>query len=160
MGWSRWNSGEARLALKFTGVSLVGFAVDAILLQIGVSMGAAPAWARLFSLAIAMQLTFVINARLVFHAHDRSQRLHQWVGYMLSNGVGNVFNYWIFITLVSTRLPVASNHLVALTVGAMTAWAMNFACARFVVFRKRDRGLQTAPTQAKGLIASGSGETP
>jgi putative flippase GtrA len=129
--------GEARLALKFTGVSMLGFAADALLLQVGVSIGVAPAWARLFSLAVAMQLTFVLNARLVFLGHDGGQWRRQWVGYMLANGVGNIVNYWIFVALISTRWPLASNRLVALAVGAAAAWAINFACSRFLVFRRR-----------------------
>jgi putative flippase GtrA len=128
---------KARLALKFMGVSLIGFATDALLLQLGVSSGLQAAWSRLISLGVAMQVTFLINALFVFHAHDRSRWPRQWLRYMVSNGFGNFCNYWIFVTLVSTHWPIASNRLFALSVGAFCAWMMNFASARFVVFGKR-----------------------
>jgi len=144
MGETAAAGREARLAIKFMGVSMVGFATDALLLQIGVASGIGTAWARLFSLAVAMQVTFIINALMVFHAHDRSRWGRQWLRYMLSNGVGNVCNYWIFVTLISTHWPIASNRLFALCVGAFCAWMMNFASARFVVFGKK-RWVRTPP---------------
>lgn len=137
MTGSQSRLGEARLALKFTGVSMLGFAADALLLQLGVSIGVAPAWARLVSLAVAMQLTFVLNARLVFLGRDPGQWRRQWVGYMLANGVGNAVNYGIFVALISTGWPLASNRLFALAAGAAAAWAITFAGARFLVFRRR-----------------------
>jgi putative flippase GtrA len=125
---------EGRLALKFVGVSLVGFAIDAMLLHLGVAAGLSAAWARLISLACAMQVTFVLNGMQVFRTFNRAAWSGQWGRYMLSNGFGNFCNYWIFVTLVSTHWPIASNRMFALAVGAFCAWIMNFASARFFVF--------------------------
>ena len=137
MSQLRARGGEARLAVKFMCVSMVGFATDALLLHLGILSGMAPAWARLISLAVAMQVTFVINARMVFRAHDSSEWPRQWVSYMLTNGFGNFCNYWIFVALVSTHWHILSNHFVALSTGAFCAWVMNFASARFLVFGRR-----------------------
>jgi putative flippase GtrA len=148
MGQGAATGRKAPLALKFVGVSLVGFATDALLLQLGVASGLQAAWSRVISLGVAMQVTFIINALFVFHAHDRSRWLTQWLRYMLSNGVGNFCNYWIFVTLVSTHWPVMSNRLFALSVGAFCAWMMNFASAQFVVFGKRRLAQTPAPPVA------------
>jgi putative flippase GtrA len=126
---------EARLAAKFAGVSLLGFVTDALVLHVGTSAGLEAAWARVISLASAMQVTFLINALVVFKSHDRSAWPRQWLRYMASNGFGNFCNYWIFVTLVSLRWRIVSDHMVALSAGAFCAWMMNFACARFLVFR-------------------------
>jgi putative flippase GtrA len=127
---------EMKLAVKFAAVSLLGFAVDAGLLQLGTTLGLQAAWARLISLICAMQVTFAINSMHVFRERDRDLP-QQWTRYMLSNGFGNFCNYWIFVTLVSLHWAIASNHLVALCCAAFVAWMMNFASARFWVFRRR-----------------------
>jgi putative flippase GtrA len=126
---------EARLALTFGGVGLIGFVVDASLLHVGLAVGL-PAWAaRMVSLFCAMQATFTINGLHVFRSLDRKRLVRQWTGYMLANGFGNFCNYWIFLTLVSLRWPVVSNHYAALAIGSLTAWAINFAGTRLFVFR-------------------------
>lgn len=127
---------EARLALAFGGVGLVGFCVDAALLHLGLGAGL-PAWAaRIVSLFFAMQATFTINRLHVFRDLERTHLARQWTGYMLANGFGNFCNYWIFLTLVSTRWPLISNHYAALAVGSLSAWLINFAGTRMFVFRR------------------------
>jgi putative flippase GtrA len=127
---------EGGLAAKFAGVSLIGFATDAVLLQVGIASGIEPAWSRVISLSCAMQVTFLINGLVVFRTLDRRRWPRQWARYMLSNGFGNVCNYWIFVTLVSTHWRIISNPMVALCVGAFTAWMINYCGARFFVFGK------------------------
>lgn len=127
---------EIRLALTFGGVGLIGFCVDAALLRLGLGLGL-PAWgARIISLFCAMQATFTINGLHVFRSLDRSRFASQWAGYMLANGFGNLCNYWIFLTLVSTHWPVVANHYFALAAGSLSAWAINFAGTRLFVFRR------------------------
>jgi len=122
------------LAAKFTGVSLIGFAIDATLLQLALRAGAEPAWARVFSLVSAMQVTFVINGLHVFRTLDWASWSSCWWRYMLSNGFGNLCNYWIFLSMVSTRWSVVSLPMVALSAGSLAAWTINYLCARFFVF--------------------------
>ncbi|HEX4182559.1 MAG TPA: GtrA family protein [Caulobacteraceae bacterium] len=126
---------EARLALTFGGVGLIGFCVDAALLRLGLGLGL-PAWAaRMISLFCAMQATFTINGLHVFRSLDNCRLVRQWTGYMLANGFGNFCNYWIFLTMVSTHWPVVANHYFALTVGSLSAWVINFTGTRLFVFR-------------------------
>ena len=132
---------ERRLVMKYAGVSLIGFVVDATLLHIGVELGLSPAWARVISLACAMHVTFVINGLHVFRQLDRKRLPRQWLSYMATNAFGNFSNYWIFVTMVSTHWPVVSNHLVALGVGSLTAWIVNFISTRFFVFRRVKQGI-------------------
>jgi putative flippase GtrA len=132
---------ERRLVMRYAGVSLVGFATDAAILHTLVELGMEPAWARLISLGCAMHVTFVLNGLHVFRQLDRRRLPRQWVSYMATNAFGNFCNYWIFVTLVSTHWRVISNHLFALGVGSLTAWVMNFAATRFIVFRRAKRGI-------------------
>lgn len=143
-----------RLALSFGGVGVVGFCVDAAVLHMGLVSGL-PAWAaRIISLFLAMQATFTINGLHVFRCLEPDRLVRQWVGYMLANGFGNFCNYWIFLTLVSTHWRGLSNHYLALAIGSLCAWAINFAGTRLFVFRGRVAGVRTpapdAPSRGPG----------
>ncbi len=122
-------------ALKYCVVSLLGFVVDAAILRAGLMFGA-PAWVRIVSLLCAMQVTFTLNGLMVFRTLTWRTLPRQWSSYMLTNGFGNFCNYWIFVTLVSLHWRVISDPMIALGLGAFTAWMINFLCARFVVFGK------------------------
>jgi putative flippase GtrA len=122
-------------ALKYCCVSLLGFAVDAAILRLGLAFGA-PAWVRVVSLICAMQVTFIVNGLLVFRTLTWKTLPRQWLSYMVTNGFGNFWNYWVFVTLVSLHWRIISDPMIALGFGAITAWMINFVCARFLVFGK------------------------
>jgi len=125
---------EAGLAAKFAGVALLGFAIDAALLHAGVSLGLQPAIARIISLFCAMQATFAVNGLYVFRCLTRTSVVRHWLGYMATSGIGNFCNYWIFVTLVSLHWTLVSNNFVALAAGSLSAWLINYAGARLLVF--------------------------
>ena len=134
-------SRRRRLLAKFTGVALVGFAISAAILHLGLEAGLRPWAARLVALLCAMNVTFLINARFVFHALSRRRFLAQWAAYVANSAFGNFCNYWTFVTLESTHRPVIGNPYLALLAGSAVAWAINFTGARLVVFGGGVRGL-------------------
>jgi putative flippase GtrA len=134
---ARW---EAGMALKFGAVGLLGLAVDATLLRIGLGFGLSAAAARVISLFCAMQVTFLVNGLHVFRCLDRRQWPKQWLGYMTANGFGNLCNYWIFLTLVSTHWPVISDRYLALVTGSFAAYLINYGATRLLVFGKSRAG--------------------
>jgi putative flippase GtrA len=132
---------KRRLLAKFSGVALIGFAVSAIVLHLGLEAGLRPWSARLIALVCAMNLTFLINGRFVFRALTRRRFLAQWAAYIANSAFGNFCNYWVFVSLESTHRPVIGNPYVALFAGSITAWAINFTGARFLVFGNAARKL-------------------
>ena len=126
--------GELRLAAKYSAVSLIGFTVDAIVLHLALVAGLQPAWARVISLATAMNVTFAVNRRLVFQCSDRPGWARQWLSYMGANGLGNLSNYWVFVSLVSFRWPIISTPIAALAAGSVCAWVINYVTTRWLVF--------------------------
>lgn len=134
-----------RLVAKYCGVSLLGFATDVAILQLALHMGLEPAWARVVSLVCAMHVTFLLNGLHVFRRLDRRRAAGQWARYMLSNACGNLLNYWLFVTLVSTRWPLVANPAFAVAVGSSVAWTFNFTATRFLVFRDRRRRRASRP---------------
>jgi len=139
----RKASDEFALIAKYSGVSLVGFAVDAALLHVLLFAAVAPAWARVISLAAAMHVTFVLNGLHVFRALSWQALPAQWWRYMLSNGLGNACNYFIFVAMVSLHRPFVSVPFVALSIGSAVAWLINFFAARYFVFAKAEAALRT-----------------
>lgn len=129
---------EAPMALRFAAVGCLGFAIDLVVLKLCLALGLSAATARFISLLLAMQVTFTVNGLFVFRCLEMSRLPRQWLGYMGSNGFGNLCNYLIFVALVSSRLPVVSDKLIALTTGALTAWAINYLGARMIAFGGSD----------------------
>jgi putative flippase GtrA len=144
----RLGSKQRREGLLIGGhisVSLIGFAIDAVLLTTTIGSGVDAAGARLISLFWAMQTTFVLNGIWVFGNLTLKSLPGQWARYMLCNGAGNVLNYLVFVALVATGAPVVSNHYAALCLAAFTAWTVNYSGARLWAFR---RGPRCAPASA------------
>jgi putative flippase GtrA len=136
---------------------MIGFCVDAAVLHVGLEAGLTAWGARLISLFLAMQTTFINNGLHVFHSLDRTRLVRQWAGYMLANGFGNFCNYWIFITLVSLHWTIVSNHYAALAIGSLSAWAINFAGTRLFVFRRVKASLEPLKTPGPDGPSPGPG---
>ena len=149
---------EILTAAKFAAVGCVGLAADIALLKAGLEAGQSPLQARVISLGCAMQVTFLINGFLVFRCLTRETCLRQWAAYMSSNGLGNLCNYLIFAGLVVSRTPVMSRHYVALAIGSLSAYLINYAGVRLLAFgRPRRPGASVCdpvntedPRQARG----------
>lgn len=136
---------EAALTIRYTGTSLIGFCVDFGVLHL-LHPVLEPAFARVVSLLCAMHVTFVINGLKVFRCLELRQLPRQWAGYMAANGFGNICNYWIFVTLVSTHWRIIGSQPFALAVGSLAAWTFNFAATRWLVFHRPQSGPSpTAP---------------
>lgn len=116
-------------------VSLIGFALDGVLLFTSMGSGLSAAIARLISLFWAMQATFVLNRWLVFRHHELPSLPRQWASYMATNAVGNLLNYGCFVGLTASHAPVISDRYVALCLSAFLAWCVNYCGARLVAFR-------------------------
>jgi putative flippase GtrA len=134
-------AGRRRLLAKFSGVALIGLAVSAVVLHLGLEAGLRAWAARLIALLCAMNVTFLINGRFVFRALTRERFFAQWVAYLANSAFGNVCNYGVFVALESTHRPVIGNPYVALVAGSITAWAINFTGARLLVFGSAGRRL-------------------
>lgn len=132
---------EVVLAAKHVVVSVVGFAIDFVVLHLGIRYGLEPAWARVLSLGIAVNVTFGINRIFVFREFGPDRRIgRQWISYLISGAFGNLCNYWLFVTLVSLHHPRVSSPAVAICISAAAAWIANYSGARLFVFGSRLRG--------------------
>jgi putative flippase GtrA len=134
---------EARVTIQYSLVACLGFVVDVTLLNLGVHLHLAPAVARLISLIVAMQVTFLVNGLFVFRCISRDCVHVMWGGYMVTNGIGNFCNYLIFNALVSLHAPVLSDRVVAVAIGGLAAWIINYVSARLVFGKLKTVKLDT-----------------
>src|SRR5260221_10335918 len=81
-----------RLLAKFTGVALIGFAVSALILHLGLGAGLRPWAARLVALLCAMNVTFLINGRFVSHAPAPQRFFPQRAASTANSPVGNFWH--------------------------------------------------------------------
>jgi len=126
-----------RVTIKYCCASLCGFLTDLVILKAGVALGLPPAWARVISLFTAMQVTFLINGLVIFRCLEWRCLHRQWASYMAMNAFGNLCNFLVFTTLLSLHQRLWSNHTLAVTIGALVAWMINYAGTRFVVFKRK-----------------------
>src|ERR1700761_8023616 len=126
---------EGLTAAKFAAVGGLGFLTDISVLHLCLhAFRLSPFVGRAISLTCAMQVTFLVNGLVVFCCLDAKRWPRQWLGYMATNGVGNLINYLVFAGLIGARLPQVSRTGWALVIGSVLAYAFNFLCVRLVVF--------------------------
>jgi len=136
---------EILIAARFGTVGCVGFLTDITLLRIGLVLGFSPLAARLVSLTCAMQVTFLLNGLVVFRRLRRETAVRQWLRYMGSNGLGNLINYLIFVTLVLSRWPWISRRGTALVIGSLFAYLINYTGCRLMVFGRPEASAAKTP---------------
>ena len=124
--------------LRFCVVGGVGFCVDAavLLLLVGVA-GLDPVAARFASFACAVLATFELNRRWAFAGAPPQPYLHRLAAYLGVQGVGFLFNLGVY-SASYLLLPAPLNApVLSLAYASVLALVVNFAGARFVVFRRR-----------------------
>jgi putative flippase GtrA len=131
------DSPHGGVTWKYCFASICGFLTDLAVLKAGVAMGLPPAWARVISLTTAMQVTFLINGLVIFRCLEWRRLHRQWSGYMAMNAFGNLCNFLVFTTLLSLHQRLLSNHTLAVSIGALIAWTINYTGTRFLVFKPR-----------------------
>src|ERR1700744_4042055 len=100
---------EGLTALKFAAVGGLGFLTDISVLHLCLhALRLSPFVGRAISLTCAMQVTFLVNGLVVFCCLDWKRWPRQWLGYMATNGLGNLINYLVFAGLIGSSLPPGS----------------------------------------------------
>lgn len=147
---SRPLTRELCLAVRFAAVSLVGFAVDALGLKIGIALGLGAEISRVGSLLVALQVTFFLSRRLVFNHNAPGTLRRDWWRFMLANSFGSLWNLAIFVAMTRAPWPDLpdpwpdlSAPWVALLVSASVASVINYLGTRLFVY---GRTLSTTAT--------------
>jgi putative flippase GtrA len=135
----RWYDPDFRAAaarfLKFAGVGVVGFLVDAIFLHLQVSvLAVSPYAAKLASYLVAATVTWRLNRSIAFPDASIAQPAQQWARFVATNAIGGGVNYGVFATLI-TVLPLGTRAAVlAVAVGSIAGLVFNFTLSKKLVF--------------------------
>lgn len=131
-------SGPQRL-LRFGLAGVLGFAVDA-----GVLYLLAPwlGWyaARLASFWAAASATWLFNRRYTFAdgaAARGAGRAREYARYLLAMLGGAAVNYGLYVLTLRSLPPAAWVPLAGVALGSIGGLGVNFASARWLIFRRR-----------------------
>lgn len=124
---------EASGFARFCGVGAVGFLIDAgLLLWFTQSLQLNPYLARVFSIALALTMTWAMHRNWTFRSNN-SDRITEWSRFAAVNGAGGMLNYCVYSAIL-LALP-GTAPLVALAAGSAVALIANFFGARLWAFR-------------------------
>ncbi len=122
---------------RFCGVGALGFLIDAgLLLWFTQSLGLNPYLARVFSIALALTMTWAMHRNWTFRSNT-SDRMSEWSRFAAVNGAGGALNYSVYSAIL-LALP-GTAPLLALAAGSVVALAANFLGARLWAFRADQR---------------------
>lgn len=124
---------EASGFARFCGVGALGFLIDAgLLLWFTQSLGLNPYLARVFSILLALTMTWAMHRNWTFRSGNRG-RMSEWSRFAAVNGAGGALNYAVYSAIL-LALP-GTAPLVALAAGSAIALIANFLGARMWAFR-------------------------
>lgn len=127
----------ARQIGAFAVVGAIGFAVDAgVFMALSSLMTLPPVTARVLAFLPATGVTWALNRSAVFRTphRRRGQKLTEYVRYLLVQAFGIGFNFSAFYLVLNAApsLPM----LAPLAFGSLSAMVLNYAGARWLVFRR------------------------
>lgn len=123
--------------LRFCVVGGIGFVTDAWLLELGVEAGLAPAVARMFSVLVALQVTYALHRSFTFRS-ARGRGVKRWMRFLGVNLIGCAVNYVVFL-LVLYELPFEGGRIermLALVISTGVSLMVNYTMNRLFVFPK------------------------
>lgn len=122
--------------LRFGLAGAIGFAVDALLLQLLIGpFGLDPYVARVPSFLAAATSTWLINRNWAFADRRAHGRLHEWLRYLLAMLAGGAVNYGCYALLIATLPLVRSWPVLGVAAGSLAGMAVNYLSSRFWIFR-------------------------
>ena len=126
-----------RSFVKFCLVGIIGFIVDAGVLQILVT---GLAWdrfsARLISFLFAATATWLINRNYTFRGTRRHSRLGEWARYVLAMSGGFACNFAAYSALVIAFNVDRQWLVLAVAAGSVAGLGVNYLTSRYWIYRK------------------------
>lgn len=126
-----------RELFRYSTVGALGFAVDGTLLYVLIMLGGDPYWARLCSFAVAVTVTWRLHRVWTFRTRAIPGMEREYLSYFGVQILGALTNYACYAAILGSIAPTAANALLALAVGAVLGLFVNYAGARWLVFKRR-----------------------
>lgn len=121
--------------LRFGLVGVVGFAVDAGVLQLLVMQGWNPVSARGVAIPVAVLATWALNRGFTFREAKSAPALPSLLRYVGVSAAGAAVNFAVYTALVVSADVMAAHPLLALAIASGIAMAVNYLGSRHFAFR-------------------------
>ena len=122
---------------RFAAVGVVGFVVDAGILWIALRAGLGYFAGRAVSFLGAVLATWLINRRFTFQTNARGSLWTEWWRYLSAMSLGGCINYAAYSAVVFAAPHMPALPFLAVGAGSLAGLAVNFASAKWWVFRQR-----------------------
>jgi putative flippase GtrA len=126
-----------RQAALFAAAGVVGFMVDTAVLYTALWAGLGYFAGRVVSFLCAVFATWQCNRRFAFSAGRRESAWEEWWHYLAAMALGGVVNYVAYSAVVLFAPLGPLTPVAAVAAGSAAGMLVNFASARFWVFRAR-----------------------
>ncbi len=121
---------------RFCCVGSIGFLTDYVIMEFLVHHGVDVRIARLISIAVAMQVTYILHGRVTYRNHTR-RGFKTWLTFITTNLLGVSINYLLFLgALVLLAFDSARmNRLSAVVIGTSVALFFNYVMNQKFAFQ-------------------------
>ena len=120
---------------RFLAVGSVGFAIDAGVLWVLVTLGGDAYLSRGLSFAMAMSVTWALNRRWTFRGVRRTALHREYAAYALVQGIGIAANFAVYALMLARLGTGPTAAVLALAGGSGVALAVNYLGLKHAVFR-------------------------
>ncbi|MGN6652249.1 GtrA family protein [Trinickia sp.] len=124
-----------RQLIRFVFAGGIGFVVDTAVLYLMLWLGLGYFAGRAVSFLCAVWVTWQLNRRITFSASGHQSAWAEWVRYLAAMSVGGGVNYAVYSGVVSMVRPAPWLPLLAVAAGSTAALLVNFATAKWWVFK-------------------------
>lgn len=126
---------EARRVVRFAIVGALGFAVDAAVLQLLITVVALdPYLARLPSFLSAATATWAVNRHWTFSDRHDADHVGEWGRYVLTMLGGGAINYATYAALLATVPAVMRWPVLGVAAGSLAGMSVNYLAAGRWIF--------------------------
>lgn len=122
--------------VRFGIAGTFGFLVDAAVLYTALMCGTGPYVGRAISFLCAAFVTWQINRRTTFSGECTHSWLHEWLRYLAAMSLGGACNYGSYVAALNALPQSKLAPLIALAVGSIVGLFVNFAAAKWWVFKQ------------------------
>jgi putative flippase GtrA len=125
--------------VRFAIAGVAGFLVDAGVLWLTLRLGLGYFAGRALSFLAAAWVTWQINRRFTFAGRRGGSVWHEWWRYLSAMSIGGCINYAAYSAVVLTLHRTPFVPFLGVAAGSLAGLAVNFASARWWVFRHQQQ---------------------
>lgn len=122
--------------VRFAVAGVAGLVADVVVLYVMLALGMGLFGGRAISFLSAVWVTFRLNRRYTFGSHPDQSVWGEWWRYLGAMIAGGAVNYAAYSAVVVLFPNLPFLPMVAVAAGSLAGMSVNFASAKFLVFRR------------------------